>query len=257
MSVPVPVTISMAAPPLGWTAQTPNQFQKLATLVASLMTGSITASFLTGQVGGSAPSSDIGPWANGNEWWVWEPATSVSPAQYQPSQQGAPVGTIMMWANGNAATVPARWLLCQGQALAIATYPRLYSAIGNTWRKKPAAGVFYLPPPAVFFANAPGFYAPNDPNFDASQSPDKSVNITGGRQVENITPLNLPACKISIPVINTQMNTGSTNMPNIQLTGSNYLYPVTDEFGNQLGANRENISIMPPFCVVYFVIKYM
>lgn len=253
MSVPVPINISIKQPPVGWTAKSPNQFQALATLVASLLSGTMTASLLTGQIGGSAPSTDVGPWQNGNEWWFYDLATH----QYWPSQQGTPVGSVMMWGNANTATVPSRWLLCQGQALSIATYPRLYAAVGHTWKRNPASGYFYLPPPAVFFANAPNFYAPNDPNLDWSQSPDRSVNITGGRQEETITPTNLPAAKISIPFVNAKLITGNNNQPNIQLTGSSYSYPVTDEFGAQLGADQQNVSVMPPFAVVYFIIKYM
>lgn len=251
MSVPVPINISIAQPPVGWTAQSPDRFKELATLVASLLSGRITASFLTGQVGGSAPTHDIGPWQNGNEWWFWDPITH----QYWPSQQGAPVGSIMMWGTEPVGSVPSRWLICQGQQVPIATYPRLFNAIGYTWGG--GGGSFGLPPGAVMFLNAPNWYPPDDPHYDASQSPDGYVNIRGGWQVATLGSENLPAAQIKIPFINTQMITGATQVPNIQLTGSQYLYPVTDEQGNQIGVNQQNISIMPPFVTVYYVIKYM
>lgn len=47
-------------------------------LVANL-SATITGNFLTGQVGGSAPSTNIGPWANGNQWWFWN-ASLPTPA---------------------------------------------------------------------------------------------------------------------------------------------------------------------------------
>jgi microcystin-dependent protein len=250
MSVPVPVNISIAQPPVGWTAQSPDRFKELATLVASLLSGSITASFLTGQVGGSAPTSDIGPWANGDEWWFFDPVTH----QYQPSQQGSPIGSIMIWCiKGH---IPSRWLICKGQALNVSDYPRLYTAIGNTWGGTPGSN-FNLPPSAVMFLNAPNWAPPTDPHFDKSHSTDGVTNIRGGWQVATLSPKNLPAAKISIPIINTQMNTGNQNQPNIQQTGSSYLYPVTDENGHQIGANQQNLSTMPPFVTVHFVIKYM
>lgn len=251
MSVPVPVKISIAPPPVGWTAQSPDRFKELATLVASLLSGSLTASFLTGQVGGTAPTHDVGPWQVGTEWWFWDPRTH----QYWPSEQGAPVGAIMMWGAQPVSSVPSRWLLCSGQGVATATYPRLFNAIGYAWGG--GGGVFNLPPPAVMFLNAPNWYPPDDPHYDPSQSPDGYMNIRGGWQVATLTAENLPAAKIQIPFKNTQMVTGTTQQPNIQLTGQQYLYPVTDEFGNPIGASQQNISIMPPFVVVHFVIKYM
>jgi hypothetical protein len=53
------------------------------------------------------------------------------------------------------------------------------------------------------------------------------------------------------------MDTGNNNQPNIQLTGSDFVYPVTDESGNPLGANQQNVAVMPPFVNVHYVIKYM
>jgi microcystin-dependent protein len=251
MSVPVPVSISIAQPPVGWTAQSPDQFKQLTSLVASLLSGTITASFLTGQVGGGAPASDIGPWQNGNEWWFWDPLTH----QYWPSEQGAPVGAVMMWGTQSPASVPARWLLCKGQLVSTTTYPRLFNAIGYTWG---GSGTnFGLLPAAVFFLNAPNWSPPSDPHEDGSQSPDGIVNIRGGWQVATIQAQNIPAAKISIPVVNTQMDSANNNQPNIQLTGSDFTYPVTDESGNPLGAGQQNISVMPPFVNVHYVIKYM
>jgi microcystin-dependent protein len=241
---------------VGWTAQSPNLFQELATLIASLLSGSITASFLTGQVNGSAPASDIGPWANGDEWWFWDVSTNA----YQPSQQGCPIGTVMMWGTRPITSVPPRWLLCKGQGLPIATYPRLYTAIGDIWGTVAFDGVtFYLPPPAVLFLNGAGFTdTANDPNYNDSNSTDGQTAIRGGSQTAKLVANQLPAAKISIPLVNTQQITGNTNQPNIQTPGSDqYLYPVTDENGNPLGTGQQVIPVMPPFVVVHYVIKYM
>jgi microcystin-dependent protein len=237
---------------VGWTAQSPDRFKELATLVASLLSGTITASFLTGKIGGSAPTSDVGPWQNGDEWWFWDPTTH----QYWPSEQGAPVGAMMMWGTQPVAAIPPRWLLCKGQNESASIYPRLFQAIGYTWGG--SGDSFWLPPAAVMFVNAPNWNPPaGDPNYDDSQSPDGSIAIFGGSQVAALVPTNIPPAKISIPIVKTQMITGNTLEPNIQTPGLQYLYPVTDEHGVPLGTNQQSISVMPPFVTVHYVMKYM
>lgn len=251
MSVPIPIDISIAPPPVGWTAQSPNLFQDLTTLVASLLSGEITASFLSGQVGGNAPATDIGPWANGNEWWFWD----ITTQQYQPSQQGCPIGTIAMWCTpGN---IPPRWLRCMGQKIPISTYPRLYNAVGGIWGGDSTH--FRLPPSAVMFLNAPNFVPVTGIAFDDSQSPDGQVFITGGAQSAMIQANQLPACQIQIPFVNTQMIIGTTiSIPDLQQPGSSkYSYPVTDENGVQLGVHQQALPTLPPVAVVHFIIKYM
>ena len=44
---------------------------------------------------------------------------------------GCPIGTVLPFASP---TIPTGWVLCDGQLLANATYPKLYAAIGGTYR---------------------------------------------------------------------------------------------------------------------------
>lgn len=254
MSVPIPLDLSIAPPPVGWTAQAPNQIGQLATLVASLLSGQITASFLIGQVGGSEPATNLyGPWANGNEWWFWD----ITTQQYQPSQQGCPIGTIAMWCLPAHVNIPSRWLRCFGQMIPISTYPRLYNAVEGIWGQD--ATHFRLPPPAVMFLNAANFVPASGITVNDSQSPDGQVFITGGSQTAMLKANQLPACKISIPFVNTQMIIGtSISIPDLQQPGSTkYSYPVTDENGVRLGAQQQALPTLPPVALVHFIIKYM
>lgn len=48
------------------------------------------------------------------------------------SGNGSPVGSVMPFA-GMHTSVPAGWLLCDGQALSSAQYPELFSVLGTSW----------------------------------------------------------------------------------------------------------------------------
>jgi len=254
MAVPVPLDIVVSAPPVGWTAQAPNRFQKLVQLIASLLSGSIDASFITGQIGGPAPNHDIGPWQVGDEWWFWDPALG----SYQPSQQGCPVGTIAIWCQ--RFNVPARWLKCTGQLLPISGYPALYDAIGGTWGGN--QGNFRLPPDKLMFLNAPGF-SPVTAGVDGSQSPDGLVFITGGSQTALLAPNNFPACRIQIPYVTAKLTPGNASLPNTQSPAPpGYAYPVATEsyplnLGTPVGTNQAVVPTMPPFVSIHYIIKYM
>jgi len=253
MAVPIPVNLTMKPPPVGWKAQTPGLYNALMALVASSLSGSIDASFLTGQIGGAAPASNIGPWLNGNEWWTWDPVTS----QYQPSQQGCPVGTIMMW--GRNSSPPARWLPCNGASISRSTYSRLFNVIGTTWGSNGHL-VFNLPPSNCFYFNAAGWYY----SFDASvpiTDPGwrDGVAMKGGSQHSPLLqPSNLPPLQIMVPYLNPEMiDQGGPNVPDFRSTANVYYYPVKDENGNVLGSNQLKVPIMPPMASLYYAIKYM
>ena len=69
----------------------------------------------------------------------WVQATSViANAESNP----VPAGSIMAWAN---ATAPQNWLVCDGSAVARATYPALFAAIGTTYGLGDNATTFNLP----------------------------------------------------------------------------------------------------------------
>lgn len=59
-----------------------------------------------------------------------------------------PVGTIINWVGniaGGGQFIPTGYLLCDGAAVLIATYPVLYAVIGNTFGPQPSPTTFALP----------------------------------------------------------------------------------------------------------------
>lgn len=57
-----------------------------------------------------------------------------------------PVGLIADWPVPNPTEAPQGWLLCEGQVVAIATYPGLYATLGTTFNTGgEGAGNFRLP----------------------------------------------------------------------------------------------------------------
>jgi microcystin-dependent protein len=245
MAVPIPILIETTPPPLGWQGES---ILDIATLVAQCLSGSMEVSLITGQVGGAAPGADVGPWLNGDEWWVWVPGYG-----YQPSQQGCPIGTVAMWGQAGGA-IPPRWLLCNGQALDIASYPRLYAVIGTNFGGE--SGAFFLPPSGRFYLNAQAFTP--DPSMGLG-SPTKLVGITGGSQEVTIPASGMPPLSIQVPFLNPEIIDDGTSFLNLQAgTGlSSNDYPVTDRYGVLVGSNQQPISVMPPYVGINFIIKYL
>lgn len=255
MPVPLPVDLVMGALPLGFKGN----LQEYANAIADGITATVDATFLTGQVGGNPPTSDIGPWANGGEWWFWDPATG----QYQPSDQGTPVGSITIWGGQGA---PVNWLLCDGRAVARTVYSRLFQKIGETWGAGDGISTFNLPPGGVFFVNAPGFVAatqvPITPGYQG-----QGVNARGGGQTITLASSNMPSMQIIQPFILATLafktGTGSYSIPNVQGEGASVKdgenrYSVRDANGTAVGGSgiQTPASTMPPFCAANFVIKY-
>jgi microcystin-dependent protein len=50
---------------------------------------------------------------------------------HQESSFRVPIGTVFPWAGTGGAAIPTGYVLCDGSAYLIATYPALYSAIGT------------------------------------------------------------------------------------------------------------------------------
>src|ERR1700729_2047047 len=103
--VPIPIDLSIAAAPLGWQGALPDFF----TLFQASTAAQLDPTFLTGRTGDDtpAPLHDIGPFFDGFGWWFFDALSG----QYQPDQQGCPIGTIAWW-GGPVTTFPERWLLC-------------------------------------------------------------------------------------------------------------------------------------------------
>jgi microcystin-dependent protein len=63
-------------------------------------------------------------------------------APTRATDDSLPVGTIIAW-GGVSSSVPANWMLCNGEALSKAVYKELFTAIGTSWGS--AGDKFNLP----------------------------------------------------------------------------------------------------------------
>jgi microcystin-dependent protein len=259
MAVPFPIDFTAGALPLGFKGTLDETMQAFA----AALSASVDVTFLTGQVGGTMPSSDIGPWLNLGDpahgvpsgWYFFDARTN----QYQPSEQGAPVGTMAIW-GGNA--TPSNWLLCNGAAVSRTTYARLFQAIGTTWGIGDGATSFNLPPGGRIYINAPGFVADPIVPIDAG-SANQGVNARGGAQTAMLQSANMPAMKVTIGALQPAFteSPGAYGIPNIQGEGGNfaqtYDYRVRDNKGHLIGqANQTPFNNMPPFVAANFMIKW-
>jgi microcystin-dependent protein len=248
MAVPLPVDIVAGALPLGFKGN----LQQTLNAFVDAMSATVEATFLTGQIGGTMPTSDIGPWANGNEWWFWDPTTG----QYQPTDQGSPVGSVIMWGGQG---VPNNWLLCDGRAVARTLYSRLYQAIGTTWGVGDGQSTFNLPPAAKFFVNAPGFVADVSVPVDGGFT-NQGVNARGGSQTFMVVANSLPALTALVKATDTQVNqSGATNTIRLPTQGgyNAFTEDVYAGFGGpQTGTNQQPIATLPPYCAINHIIKY-
>jgi len=253
MSVPVPIALSLNPPPLGWKSTTPDKYAELVQLVAANLQGSMEVELLTGKVGGSQPQNDIGPWLNNLDWWVYRGAS----LGYQPSQQGAPVGTVAIWgATPYTNPQPAKWLFCLGQSVTTAQFPALFNAIGYTWGG--SGGNFNLPPGHVFYFNCSGAwmnplsFPPNGGVLRAGQG--------AGALNQKILAGNMPRLKITIPYLYPNIIDGTgVNVPDVswQPGNASFDYPVQAEFGPPTGPNQQAIATVPPYVAIYYIIKYI
>lgn len=245
MPVPLPVTISAGALPLGFKGN----LQQMLNAFADALSAEVDATFLTGQIGGTMPTHDVGPWANGSEWWFWDPATG----QYQPSNQGVPVGSVVIWGGQGA---PHSWLVCDGRAVARTLYSRLFQAIGTTWGVGDGATTFNLPPsvlpatgttPAqpLFFCGAPGFAPVN------SRGGTGSVMIVANQHLPRLWAL----------VHGTHFTydaSGVTPADGVagETANAGGRWPIQDSAGNVFGAGQVGLPTIPPWCAVNYIIKF-
>jgi microcystin-dependent protein len=246
MPVPLPIDIVMGALPQGFKGN----LQEYANAIADAMSATVEASFLTGQIGGAMPTSDIGPWANGNEWWFWDPATG----QYQPTDQGTPVGAVILW---GGAGVPINWLLCDGRPVSRVTFSRLYQAVGDTWGAGDGVSTFALPPGGKFFVNAPGFVADSAVPIDAGYGPQGVGTGRGGAQTFKISGSNLPQLMTQVWGYPAQVGSGGNTIytPGGPTDKPINLWKVLDAYGGNVGAN-DPVPFLPPFAAINYIIKY-
>lgn len=266
MAVPFPVTITAKALPLGFKGN----LQETLNAFAESLSATVQPVFITGQLGGTTPSSNIGPWANGNEWWFWDSnPNSPTYRTYVPSEQGVPVGTIAIW--GGQGT-PTNWLLCDGSAVPIkGIYYRLYTVIGTTWGPGDGVSTFNLPPGGHFFVNA-GKASPTSPSVwkhdpavpleSGWKLYEGEINERGGQQKVTLADNNIPPLQVTVPWLSPSFTAVPAGyvVPNIQPAGANTgnanTYPVTDNQGGKLGVNQAPVPTVPPYVAANFIIKF-
>ena len=94
-----------------------------------------------------------------------------------PSDDGVPVGTVMIWA-GEKNTVPPGWKVCNGRKLGVKEYPELFAAIGGAWGR-PSAGKFRLPDLRGRFIRGVDDGSGWDPDADDRELTAEGGNSTG------------------------------------------------------------------------------
>jgi len=267
MAVPVPIDLSVAAAPQGWGGDV----QDFATLFLESVSGQLDPTYLIGVVGGPIPTHDEGPYFDGAEWWFFDPLTG----QYQPGDQGCPIGTIAMWGGVGA---PARWLLCDGRNVSRFTYSRLFQRIGTTWGVGDGQSSFGLPPAGKFYVNAAGFVAaaqvpidalpqPQPPGVTATDYPSSGPGARGGAQLSGLMlATDLPSLAVQLRWNydnysgGTPQNPGG-NIANLQWATStagtaSMQFLVYQPNGTPTGKNQEQFSVMPPYAMMNHIIKY-
>jgi microcystin-dependent protein len=258
MAVPVPISLDMEPVPEGTPPLTGNVTGAVAALFASLLTGTMDISLINGRVGGPSPGENVGPWLPSESrsqgdlnWYYW----FNDVYGYQPGQQGCPVGTVAI--AGHSSLIPPRWLLCDGRAVLTANYPRLYGAIGNTWGGN--SSEFNLPPGGCFYINQQAFSVDSGVPINPGSPGPGEVGQSGGSQTVLIPVSAIPALQIQLPYLFPQIITGDDAAPYIVSSKSTNVlgFPVTDENGNPVGKNQQQIAIMPPFVLANFIIRYL
>lgn len=160
-------------------------------------------------------------------------------------------------------TVPNGWLLCDGTAYPIATYPSLYAEIGTTWGVG-GPGTFRVPPRGVFFFAADNAHP---------------VGTRGGALSVELSVANLPAYELTVddpghdhttddPEHN---HTGGSSPTSVGTTGTNAGTSSAASTGNSptgitietaetgitvsSGGAGVAVDILPPYAAVSWLIK--
>lgn len=259
MAVPIPVDFYVASLP----ADNPGSVQELLDAIGGSLGTSFTpdSSYILGQMGGVLPTSNVGPWANNDEWWFWNAALG----SYARSADGVPVGMMTYWGGEGA---PDNWLVCDGSELSRTDYSGLFKAISTYWGSGDGVTTFNLPPGGMFFMNDSAFHAlgvvPLIPAASNGFSNRRNGwGIQGGSQVaELLTAANMPPATVIVNFGNVGLSAGGAdrvavlypaNQTGLQAVG----YQLADANGTPLNAQAQTqFAIMPPFAAANIIIKY-
>lgn len=257
MAVPIPVEFFVAEPPTDY----PESVQELLNVIGASLGTQFTpgTDYILGQMGGVLPQSNVGPWANQNTWWFWNPNTGA----YALGADGVPIGIMAYWGGQGA---PPNWLVCDGTEQPIASYPALYQVIGDYWGS--GDGTFFLPPGSVFFMNDDNFTPAAGVVETVAASNNwgtrtKGWGYQGGSQLAPLlVAANMPALDITIAftpyVIEAPGAAGIGNLyPSYQTSIQFYGFQVLDSNGTPLNAQAQTqFATMPPFAAANVIIKY-
>jgi len=100
-----------------------------------------------------------------------------------PQDDALPVGTIMAWA-GEQAKVPSDWMICDGKALKIAQYEKLFVMIGWSWGK-PGGKKFNLPDLRGRFMRGVDDGVRRDPDVTDREASNRGGNTRGVGSVQD------------------------------------------------------------------------
>ncbi len=92
-----------------------------------------------------------------------------------------PVGTVVAWA-GDAKSLPAKWMICNGRLLSKDKYDDLYAAIGESWGGTDTS--FNLPDLRGRFIRGVDDNSDRDPDADERQAARKGGNTKGVGSVQ-------------------------------------------------------------------------
>ena len=241
-------------------ADNPGNVQELLNALGACLGTTFTppTSYILGQMDGVLPQSNVGPWANQNEWWFY------SGGGYVRGSDGVPVGVMAYW--GGEGT-PDNWLVCDGSEILRATYPVLFQAIGVYWGGGDGVTTFNLPPGAMFYMNDGEFTPdPQVPMIIAASnnwgSKKTGWGIQGGAQVAALLgDPNMPALNITIAFNSTGVKTpGATGLANLYPANQTNIpffpFQVLDPNGTPLNVQAQTqFGIMPPFAAANVIIK--
>lgn len=145
-----------------------------------------------------------------------------------------PTGSIMLWPG---ADIPAGWMLCNGESLAVAEYPALYAIIGY-----------------VFGGSGENFNLPDMRNyFSVGAGDNYSIADTGGEDAHVLTENEMPSHRHTLPnyahwhlsLMPSNPVGPSWSIPDIQYSDPNTGYTGGD-------ASHEN---RPPYVALSYIIR--
>jgi microcystin-dependent protein len=196
------------------------------------------------QYGGPQPTTDNGPWwQNGTDLYVFDYSTG----QYQPMEDQTPIGACILWAGAGS---PARYLLCQGQAISRTVYSRLFQRISTQWGAGDGANTFNLPPCGKYIIAA---------GYDGISGNTYTNGTTGGAGWFLLQPEQLPELYV---LAYAKVESGGAGGGQLQTVGNPAdgivaNWPVYSADGLPVTQRNGKIYINPQYQVMNLCIRYL